>query len=121
MGSKYKCFQFNEESLLEKPVGPAYNPKIEYDLKIDNGANAKESNRLKIKVRKIKAVKKIEDNLYSESEYYWFYEDSGMIYDYDLQFPVGKVELDESSKPVKIDNDTFVIGDVIDIPEFKIY
>jgi len=44
-----------------------------------------------------------------------------MIYDYDLQFPVGKVELDESGKPVKIDNDTFVIGDVIDIPEFKIY
>ena len=121
MGSKYKCFQFNEDALLEKPIGPAYNPKIEYDMKIDNGANAKESSRTKIKVRKIKAVKKLEDNLYSESDFYWFYEESGMIYDYDLQFPIGKVERDEKGEAVKIDNETYVIGDVIDIPEFKIY
>jgi len=44
-----------------------------------------------------------------------------MIYDYDLQFPVGKVERDEKGQAVKIDNETYVIGDVIDIPEFKIY
>ena len=29
MGYKYKCFQFNEDSLFEKPVGPAFNNKIE--------------------------------------------------------------------------------------------
>jgi len=121
MGSKYKCFQFNEDALLEKPIGPAYNQKIEYDLKTDNGANSKDSSRVKIKVRKIKAVKKMEDNLYSTSDYYWFYEDSGMIYDYDLQFPVGKVERDDKGQAVKLDNETYVIGDVIDIPEFKIY
>jgi SNF2 family DNA or RNA helicase len=121
MGSKYKCFQFNEDALLEKPIGPAYNQKIEYDMKIDNGANAKESSRTKIKVRKIKAVKKLEDNLYSETDFYWFYEESGMIYDYDLQFPIGKVETDDKGQAVKLDNETYVIGDVIDIPEFKIY
>ena len=116
MGSKYKCFQFNEESLLEKPVGPAFNQKIEYDLKIDNGANSGESSRLKIKVRKIKAVKKMEDNLYSDTNIYWYYEDSGMVYDYDLKFPIGRIE-----NGAKLDKDTFIIGDVIDIPEFKIY
>ena len=57
MGSKYKCFHFNEEALFENPVGAAYNPKIEYDLKIDNGSNAIDSSKIKIKVRKIKAVK----------------------------------------------------------------
>jgi hypothetical protein len=121
MGSKYKCFQFNEDALFEKPIGASFHPKLEYDMKIDNGANAKESSRTKIKVRKIKAVKKLEDNLYSESDFYWFYEESGMIYDYDLQFPIGKVETDDKGQAVKLDNETYVIGDVIDIPEFKIY
>jgi SNF2 family DNA or RNA helicase len=121
MGSKYKCFQFNEESLLENPIGPAYNPKLEFDQKIDNGANAKESSRLKIKVRKIKAVKKMEDNIYSEVGVYLFYEPSGMVYDYELEFPVGRVEKDSNNIPVKLDNETYVIGEVIDIPDFKIY
>jgi superfamily II DNA or RNA helicase len=121
MGSKYKCFQFNEESLLENPIGPAFNEKLEYDQKIDNGSNAKESTRLKIKVRKIKAVKKIEDNLYSEPEFYWYYEPSGMIYDNDLHFAVGKVEKDLNGNSIKLDNDTYIINDIIDIPEFKIY
>lgn len=121
MGSKYKCFQFNEESLLEKPIGPAFNDNLEYDQKIDNGLNAKESSRLKIKVRKVKAVKKVEDNLYSEPATYWFYEPSGMIYDLDLHFPIGKVDKDANGNSIKLDNETYVIGDVIDIPEFKIY
>ena len=121
MGSKYKCFQFNEESLLEKPIGPAFNDNLEYDQKIDNGLNAKESSRMKIKVRKVKAVKKVEDNLYSEPAVYWFYEPSGMIYDFDLYFPIGKVDKDTNGNSIKLDNETYVIGDVIDIPEFKIY
>jgi hypothetical protein len=121
MGSKYKCFQFNEESLLEKPIGPAFNDNLEYDQKIDNGLNAKESSRMKIKVRKVKAVKKVEDNLYSEPAVYWFYEPSGMIYDFDLYFPIGKVDKDANGNSIKLDNETYVIGDVIDIPEFKIY
>ena len=49
MGSKYKCFQFNEDSLFEKPVGPAFQNKLEYDQKADNGSNAKDSSRIKIK------------------------------------------------------------------------
>ena len=116
MDSKYKCFKFNEDSLLEKPIGPAFNQKIEYDQKMDNGSNSKEAIRLKIKVKKIKAVRKIEDNLYSEPVIYWYYEPSGMIYDYDLQFPVGKID-----KDLKLDGETYVIGDIIDVPEFKIY
>ena len=121
MGSKYKCFQFNEDSLLEKPVGPAFNQKFEYDQKIDNGSNSKEASILKIKVRKVNAVKKMEDNLYSEPSLYWFYDENGMIYDYELKYPVGKVERDENGNFTKLDNDTFIINEIIDIPEFKIY
>ena len=121
MGSKYKCFQFNEESLFEKPIGAAYQPKIEYDMKIDNGSNAKDSIRLKIKVRKIQAVKKLEDNIYSEPEYYWYYDKSGIVYDYEMLYPVGKIDKDLNNNSMKLDNETYIIGDVIDIPEFKLY
>lgn len=121
MGSKYKCFQFNEDALFEKPVGPAYQNKIEFDQKIDNGSNAKDSNRVKIKVRKIKAVKKIDENSYSQEKFYWFYEDSGVVYDYDLNYPVGKVEKDENNNWIMLDNDIYIIGDVIDIPKTRLY
>ncbi len=121
MGSKYKCFQFNEDSLFEKPVGPAFQNKLEYDQKIDNGSNAKDSSRIKIKVRKIKAVQKVDDTSYSKEGNYWFYEDSGVVYDYDLNFPVGKIEKDESGNYVMLENDIYVIGDVIEIPKTQLY
>jgi superfamily II DNA or RNA helicase len=121
MGSKYKCFQFNEESLFEKPIGQAYQNKIEYDQKADNGSNSKESNRIKIKVRKIKGVKKIDENSYSKDSFYWFYEDSGVVYDYELDYPVGKIEKDENNNYILLDNDIYVITDLIDIPKFKLY
>ena len=121
MGSNYKCFQFNEDSLFEKPVGPAYQDKIEYDLKLDNGSNAKDSSRIKIKVRKIKAVQKIDDSSYSKENYYWFYEESGIVYDYDLNFPIGKIDKDENGNFIMLENDVYVIGDVIEIPKTQLF
>ncbi len=121
MGSKYKCFQFNEESLFEKPVGPAFQNKLDYDLKIDNGSNAKDSNRIKIKVRKIKAAKRVDENSYSKEESYWLNEDTGVVYDYTLNYPVGKLDKDENNQYRLLENDIYIIGEVIDIPEVKLY
>ena len=121
MGSKYKCFQFNEDSLFEKPVGPAFQNKIEYDLKVDNGSNAKDSNRIKIKVRKIKAVKQIDENSYSKEENYWLNEDTSVVYDDILNFPVGKLDKDENNQYKLLENDIYIIIELIDIPEVKLY
>ena len=121
MGTKYKCFHFNEESLFENPIGPAFQNKIEYDLKIDNGSNAKDSSRVKIKVRKIKAVKRDNENLYSNEEYYWLNEDTGIVYEYTLNYPIGKIERDENNQYVLLENDIYIIGEVINIPEIKLY
>jgi hypothetical protein len=121
MGTKYKCFHFNEESLFENPIGPAFQNKIEYDLKIDNGSNAKDSSRVKIKVRKIKAVKRDNENLYSNEEYYWLNEDTGIVYEYTLNYPIGKIERDENNQYVLLENDIYIIGEVINIPEVKLY
>lgn len=121
MGSKYKCFQFNEESLFEKPIGPAFQTKIEYDQKIDNGLSAKDSSIVKVKVFKIKAVKRIDESSYSKEAYYWFNDKSGVVYDYDLNFPVGKVDKDENGQYKKLDNDTYIIEQTIEIPKFELY
>ena len=121
MGSKYKCFQFNEESLFEKPVGPAFQNKIEYDIKIDNGSNAKDSNRIKIKVRKIKAARRVDENSFSNEESYWLNEETGVVYDFVLNYPVGKLDKDENNQYRLLENDIYIIGDLIDIPEVKLY
>ena len=121
MATEYKCFKFNEESLFQNPIGPAYSQKLEYDLKFDNGSNSKNSIRIKIKVRKIQAVSEVEGGKYSESKDYWLYEKSGVIYDNKLNYPVGKIKKDNDSNLIKIGNNIYVIGNLIDIPISKIF
>lgn len=115
----YSCFQFDENRLFDKQIGPAYKDNIYDDMKLDNGLNSANSTIVKIKVMKIKAVilksKPEEDPVYSEPEYYWYYDKSHVVYDYDLHFAVGKVALDQNI-PVKIDKETYVIDYVIPIP-----
>jgi hypothetical protein len=121
MGSKYSCFKFNEDALFDKNVGPAYNPDIEIDGMMDNGLNAIDSIKKRIKVRKIKAVKKIDDNNYSEELNAWFYEKSGTVYDNELDYPIGKVGKDSSGNYLKLDKDVYIMDKVINIPIFKLY
>lgn len=121
MGYKYKCFQFNEDSLFEKPVGPAFNNKIEYDQKINNGLNSNDTNIKKIKIIKIKAVISESDNIFSQEKYYWLCEESGVVYDYDLLFPIGKIYKDDNNIYPLLDGNTYIINEIINIPSYNIY
>jgi len=121
MGSKYTCFQFNEESLFEKPIGCAYQSKLENDQKIDNGLNAKDSSILHIRVRKIKGVLLINDHTYSSENYYWFNDNTGIIYDYELDYPIGQVFKNDDNNYNMLENDVYIIENLIDIPKFKLY
>ena len=121
MGSKYNCFKFNEDSLFNKNIGPSYNPKFEYDNKMDNGLNSKDSIKMKIKVRRIQIVKKIDDKNYSDTLSAWYYEPSGVVYDYDLNYPIGKISKGEHNIPKKLNKDTYIVDNVINIPIFKLY
>ena len=114
MNETYPCFKFNEKSYFEGYIGPSYKEDIYYDKKIDNGLNAISSENKKIKVIKIKAVYKI-NNDYSKSENYWYNNETGVVYDYDLDFPVGKVYI-TNGIPNKLDKDTYIIDQLIDIP-----
>ena len=121
MGSKYRCFQFNEESLLEENIGAAYDDNLELDQRMNNGLNSKESSILKIKVRKILASYKINENVYSKPNNYWYYDKTNVIYDYELNYQVGTISIDDLGNPMKIDSTTYLIDKIISIPEFKLY
>ena len=121
LGSQYRCFKFNEESLFQDNIGPAYVQKFEFDQKNNNGLNAKDSSIKKIKVKKINAVIKLSENSYSESKPYWYYDKSRVVYDYELNFPVGKLLIDDNNIEIKLDDNTFIISNIINIPEFKLY
>lgn len=124
MAEEYKCFQFEERSLFDKYIGPAFKEYVYDDMKIDNGSNSTKAITQKIKVRKIKIVKLLskpdEEPKYSEPEFVWFYDKSGVVYDLNLYHPMGKVAFDEDNIPIKIDKDTYLVNYVIPIPEIDL-
>jgi superfamily II DNA or RNA helicase len=119
----FKCFQFEEPSLFAKHIGPAYKEDIYDDARFDSGSNSTKAITVKIKVMKINAVKQLTDPEeeatvieYSKPEEYWYYPKSGVVYDYEFHYPIGKIAYDEDNLPSKIDKDTYVIQYVIPIP-----
>jgi len=119
MGSKYRCFQFNEDSLFDKVVGPAYQQKIEYDIKTNNGLNSIDSKINRIKVRKVKCVKKLSSGNLSEDNFYWLNDNNGIVYDFELHYPIGSLEKDENNNFVLLDNNIYIIGQLINVPTFN--
>ena len=121
MGLKYKCFQFNEDSLFENPPSGAYNNKIEYDIKLDNGLNAKDSNIKKIRVRKIIAVIMQNESTYSNEKTYWMCDKTGTVYDYDLDYPIGKILKDDNGNFNMLEKNVYIISNIISIPKIELY
>jgi superfamily II DNA or RNA helicase len=118
MGAEYKCFNFNEDALFDENIGPAYTKDFIRDKRLDNGLNAPNSYVVRIKVKKIQAVKQI-NNVFSEKQDFWYYPTSNVVYDYDGNYPVGKVKKDEFGNPEKINKDTYIIDNIIKIPMIK--
>lgn len=121
LAQEYKCFQFDEPSLFEQYPGPAYKDDLADDIKMDNGSNSTKSVTLKVKVMKVSAVIQLskpdsEEIEYSKPAFYWMYPKSGIVYDYELHYPVGKVAMDENSIPAKLDKDNYIIDYMIPIP-----
>lgn len=115
MASKYRCFQFNEISLFDKNIGPAYKEDILEDMKIENGSNSTKSVTIKVKAIKIRGV--INDDKDKMSNY-WYNPESGVVYDFDLYYPVGKIKHDIDGIPLKVDKDVYHVN-LIQIPMIK--
>jgi superfamily II DNA or RNA helicase len=114
----YNCFQFNEKSLFDQYVGPAFKEDIEYDIKINNGLNSDNSDIKRIKVIKIEGVEKIAEETYENKKNYWYSPESGVVYDFELDFPIGKIRIVDEN-PEKLNDTTYIISQLINIPKLK--
>jgi len=120
MVQEYKCFQFEEKAQFDRYIGPAYKQDIYDDMKINNGLNSTKSMSLKVKVIKTQAVilmsKPEEEPKYSKAKEYYFNPKSGVVYDLELHYPIGKVSFDDNNLPIKLDKNTYIIDYIIPIP-----
>jgi len=120
----YKCFKFDEKSLFEDQIGPAYKDDMIDDLRMDNGSNNINSKTIRIKVIKIKAVKILskEDGQikYSDAINYWYNPDTNVVYDLELKYPIGKIGIDEDNIPLKLSSDVYIIDKMIPIPYLEL-
>jgi len=121
MGTKYRCFNFNQESLLEDNIGPAYKINIDNDIILNNGLNSQNTKIMRIKVIKIKAVIKINDDLYSEDKNYWYHPTNNVVYDYELNYIIGKLQKDENNELISLENNIYIIDKLVNVPQFNIY
>ena len=191
MNTNYKCFKFNETSLFDKHIGPAYKNDIIEDIKISNGSDSNKSLTIKVKVIRIRGLNRdilsdnnnnnkpmktgkdrpiieTEDEINKtekkedktnetsskigqqvEKEYidaeqkrqkmeekkeedindeennqiidlskvdnYWYNPNTGVVYDFDLHYPVGKIKYDDDGIPIKLGKDLYEI-EFINIP-----
>lgn len=118
--NEYKCFQFSEESLFQKNISPAFLDDIYDDLKMDDGSNSTSSITKSIRVRKISAIirlnnesKENDTDKFSKSKQYWISDESGVVYDLELHYPVGRVSKDQNDLLIKYDKDNYIIDYVI--------
>jgi hypothetical protein len=122
MAESYQCFQFNESSLFDPQIGPAYNEDIYYDTKLNNGLNSINSEITKVKVIKIKGrivINGVKQNI----EDYWYNPITHIVYDYELDYPIGRVKLDDSGLATRENGDViyYLIEEVINIPKIGTY
>jgi hypothetical protein len=115
MTTSYECFKFNEESLFEENITGAYIKNIYNDEKMNNGLNSINSTLLKIKVYKITAVIKLGHNLFSNPSNYWVNFESNVVYDYHLNFPIGKLSKHDDLYNFFKDN-VYIVINIINIP-----
>lgn len=118
---EYKCFKFEQPSLFDKHITAAYKYDIDDDQLVNNGSNNPRAISVKIRVMKIVAViqtSKPDDvkETYSKPQNYWYYSKSGVVYDYDLHYALGKIKTDEDGNPAKLNADVYIIDNLIPVP-----
>ena len=121
LGLEYNCFKFNQESLLENPVGPAYLQDEEFDAKINNGSNSIDTITKQIKVKKVMIVMALDENNLSEKTNAWYHPETNFVYEDNLNYPLGKVKLDENGNPIQIEDNVYLVEDYVKIPEYTLF
>lgn len=114
----YSCFKFNQSSYFNKLAGPAYKQDIFYDSKNNDGLNAFNSIVKQVKVYEIQAKIRTDNEEFTDVDKYWYDPLTGIVYEHNFDFPIGKIQK-TGGVPDMLENDVYVIDDVISIPKVK--
>jgi len=104
-----RCFRFEDATLFDKQILPAYKDDPIDDFKLSSGSNTLFTKIISVKLVKIKAL------INSKIGSYYLDKLSGYVYDPDTYFCVGTIAY-EDNIPKKHDADTYIIDKIIPIP-----
>ena len=63
----------------------------------------------------------LDEKNYSNVFSVWYHDESNIVYDLDLNYPIGKLKKDDSNILQKMDKDVYIIDEMINIPTFKLF
>lgn len=113
----YSCFKFGNEEMLSKELGYGYiNNIYEDNIKENKGLNSVNYNKKTIKTFKIRAIKLNDKNINE----YWYHEETGYVYDIDVNVLIGKVKKDKYNLPEMKDMNTYIISELNQLEQYKL-
>ena len=115
---KIKCFNFNENELLNSQITQAYKINILDDILIDNGMNSSNSIAKEEELIEIECyIEKEKNKISNESHKYWLNKKTGVVYDYKDLFIVGSIK--KINNAFINNNNKFIIDKLIFYPIIK--
>lgn len=115
---KIKCFNFNENELLNSQITQAYKLNILDDVLIDNGMNSSNSITKDEELIEIECyIEQNKNKLSKETKKYWLNKNTGIVYDHKDLYIIGSIKQINNSF-VNIDN-KFIIDKLVFYPEIK--
>ena len=109
INKKFNCFKF-EELTIFKNVSKAYSKNIVNDLMIHSGSNSIYTETKDVKTYKIKAVIYSSETKVVKPYNYWYDPINNIVYDYELEFPIGTL-MKDSHNILKKTKDYYIIID----------
>ena len=116
--NKIKCFNFNENELLNSQITQAYKLNLLDDVLIDNGLNSLNSISKDEELIEVNCyIEQQRGKLSKEINKYWLNKKSGVVYDYKDLYIIGSIKR-QNNIFVNYDN-KFIIDKLIFYPEVK--
>lgn len=102
--NQFPCFHFSADEMLTKNPGPSYLKDITLDDPRDYGIT-------RLRVKKILAS----PDSHTPAEHYYMDETTGILYDTEFSFPVGRVIKTEQDLFEKVSGDVYRLSDAVQI------
>ena len=104
---KLSCFQFDNNTLLDKQKGLVYREKINDDIIFENkGSNSKDYKEIDIDVVKVTYIVKNKKN---KPRVCWLHEKTGHMYDFETHDLIGKNNFDLNGLP-EMENNHYILS-----------